>query len=410
MKGRPDRVLMMLNEMIRQQNGHPQDQRAVIVSYTENGGRLAERICRGLAGEKGMTVFSYAYRKDFTDTNALLTDVFSRTDLLIFIGAAGIAVRQCAPFIKSKASDPAVLVADEKGMHVISLLSGHLGGGNAWCRKVATMIGADPVITTATDLNDAFAVDLFAKANGLMIGDISMIKEVSSRILRGEPVGLVSDLPIEGGLPEGLTLIAKPGPSGGDLPECGIRIIGGLQEIDEAAGFQKNAVLKEGMEPGRGIFRTECRLYAKNLWLGIGCRRGKPAEELKAFLDMFFDANAISPGRICGMASIDLKKDEQGIRELAEAWQLPFVTFSADELNRVPGEFTGSEFVRKTTGTDAVAERSALYAAGPAQENAPPGSAAKLLVPKTAADGMTAALAAAVTPVKFDQTGGNQNG
>ena len=55
---------------------------------------------------------------------------------------------------------------DEHAVHVVSLLSGHLGGGNDWCRQVALLTGAEPVITTATDLNGVFAVDLLPGITG----------------------------------------------------------------------------------------------------------------------------------------------------------------------------------------------------------------------------------------------------
>ena len=101
--------------------------------------------------------------------SSLTETLFSSSGLLIFIGAAGIAVRAIAPFLKEKDRDPAVLVMDEHAVHVVSLLSGHLGGGNDWCRQVALLTGAEPVITTATDLNGVFAVDLFARITGFLL-------------------------------------------------------------------------------------------------------------------------------------------------------------------------------------------------------------------------------------------------
>lgn len=91
---------------------------------------------------------------------------FEEADALIFIGACGIAVRSIAPYIVSKKQDPAVLVLDECGKFVISLLSGHLGGANELTQTVAEILGAQPVVTTATDLHKRFAVDVFAKKSG----------------------------------------------------------------------------------------------------------------------------------------------------------------------------------------------------------------------------------------------------
>ena len=122
----------------------------------------------------------------------------------MFIGAAGIVVRSIAPFLTDKVNDPAILVMDEKGKFVIPILSGHLGGANAYAEQLARKIGAVPVITTATDCNQCFAVDLFAQKNGLWIADWHKIKEISSRILEKEPVGWISEYDVEGVFPMGL--------------------------------------------------------------------------------------------------------------------------------------------------------------------------------------------------------------
>ena len=344
---------------------------SLIISYTEAGHRLAHTIRDALCSDPGLSVRCCAYGEDFPDTHALLEAEFRRNGLLIFICAAGIAVRQCAPFLQSKAADPAVLVIDEQGLHVISLLSGHLGGGNAWCRRIAALIKADPVITTATDLAQVFAVDLFAKENRLWIEDLHMIREVSAGILRGEPVGLVSDAAVEGSVPEGLTLI-KAGTKEKPFPACGVRIITSLPEAPQ--------------------FARECRLHARNLWIGTGCRKGVSKERLAAFLKDTLAQHGIPAERIRGFASIDIKKSEAGLSELAAAYGLPLEFYSAEQLNRVSGSTNASEFVKEITGTDAVAERSALLSSG-----------GTLLVPRTAHDGMTLAIAASPVHLSFSE-------
>ncbi len=129
---------------------------------------------------------------------------FENADSIIFIGAAGIAVRSIAPFIQSKKKDPAVLVVDEWGKFVISLLSGHLGGANELACLAADILQAIPVVTTATDLEGKFAVDVFAKKNNCHIFRMKEAKEVSAALLAGEKVGFFSEFPCEGELPDGL--------------------------------------------------------------------------------------------------------------------------------------------------------------------------------------------------------------
>ena len=115
---------------------------------------------------------------------------FSEKNAMIFIGAAGIAVRAAAPWIRDKFADPPVIVIDETARFVIPLLSGHVGGANELACELAAFLGAVPVITTATDRNGLFAVDLFAAGNGLVLTDRKMAREISARILEGKTVGL----------------------------------------------------------------------------------------------------------------------------------------------------------------------------------------------------------------------------
>ena len=113
-------------------------------------------------------------------------------------------MRAIAPFLEGKTKDPAVLTVDELGHFVISLVSGHLGGANELCRRAAEKLGAVPVITTATDLNRQFAVDVFAKKNGLQIHSMEAAKMISASLLEGDRVAFESCLALEGELPPGL--------------------------------------------------------------------------------------------------------------------------------------------------------------------------------------------------------------
>lgn len=126
----------------------------------------------------------------------------SKTDALIFIGAVGIAVRAIAPHCKSKATDPAVIVLDERGRFSIPILSGHLGGANDLAKKLASICGAVPVITTATDIEGVFAVDEWAKAQNCHVLEPGRIKTVSSTLLAGKVVYYDSQWKITGTQPK----------------------------------------------------------------------------------------------------------------------------------------------------------------------------------------------------------------
>ena len=370
-----------------------------MICFTENGHRIQERLAAGLR-EKGYQVVLfgmdrhtqkagggiYADHDADRDAGSLLKPVlkgtlsswtgeqFQEADGIVFIGACGIAVRSIAPFIRDKRTDPAVVSIDETGRFAVPLLSGHLGGANALAKTAAEILGACPVITTATDLNRKFAVDLFAAENGLMIDDMKAAKEISADILAGEPVGFFSEFPIVAENEKETDWIPKG--CRREKAEKNIRITVKEREPDWA---EEDLILRP-----------------RALCLGVGCRRGIETKRLK---DTVFQALAkanLSPAAVKTLATIDLKSDEKAIRQLAEerGWELRL--FSAEELNAVQGSFSGSDFVQKTVGVDNVCERAALAAL--------PGG--RLVMEKKAENGVTAA--AAVGKVRIAAGGPRQ--
>ena len=336
---------------------------------------------------------------------------FGEADALIFFASTGIAVRCIAPFARDKFRDPAILVSDENGRFIISLMSGHVGGGNRLSLVLAEAIGAQPVITTATDGRGLFAVDVFAAENGLQISDRTAAKMISARILAGEIPKIYFDKEYDG--------------AAGDCGQEGVFLNKVIREIP-AAEEETNrcirgihAAEKEISRYGEGIQRTSDRseadivvswrrcqqdrertlyLIPRAVTLGIGCRRGTAEEAVqKAVRQILADAG-VFPQAIIGIASIDLKKGEQGLLAFAENRGLPVTFFTAEELNAVPGSFTSSDFVRNVTGVDCVCERSALrlasdYAAAGNKNMPVDGNRAVLLVKKQSLEGVTAALA-----------------
>ena len=301
-------------------------------------------------------------------------------DGVIFIGACGIAVRSIAPYIVGKKTDPAVLVADECGNFVISLLSGHLGGANELAKRCAEYIHATPVVTTATDLHSRFAVDVFAKKNGCAIFHMKAAKEASAALLAGEEIGFFSEFPWDGSLPEGLVCCDRQGKpfletedrtTGGTIPETGIAV-----------------TIHKGCLP----FKNTVQVIPPSLVLGMGCRKGKDAGPIRNAAEECLKEVDVYREALKAIASIDLKKEEQGLLALAEEWKLPFQTFTEEELKAVQGEFTPSKFVKKITGVDNVCERSAVLCCGQGT----------LIRKKTGRDGVTTALAAGNRRIRFE--------
>ena len=310
-------------------------------AFTDRGMELARRMADELGGKpwrcgEGMSLDEWTRRQ------------FDNADALVFVGAAGIAVRAAAPYLKSKSEDPAVVVVDEAGRFAVPILSGHLGGANELAGKIAHLLGGQCVLTTATDVRGVFAADTWAKQQGLLIRDLSGVKKVSAALLEGETVTFCSDVPISGKIPVGL----EPGSE----ETCSIRI------------------------STRPSGSAALHLVPRCLVIGIGCRRGTPKEKIRRFFEEFMQRAGYLPEAVGLVCSIDLKKDESGILALAESLDVPFETYSAEALQAAQGEFSASDFVKEVTGTDNVCERSIVCAGG------------ELLSGKEARDGITMAL------------------
>lgn len=349
-----------------------------LICFSLTGQETGERLCQSFQNA-GIEVTLDKKSRYLPDSIPVSTSVwagkqFTASDALIFIGAAGIAVRSIAPYVVSKKSDPAVLVVDECGKFVISLLSGHLGGANELALKTAEILGAVPVVTTATDLHRRFAVDVFAKKNNCSIFHMKAAKEVSAALLAGEQVGFYSEFPVEGELPEGLIWCDQngiPEKSGSAKPACGVAV----------------TVHRTCMP-----FASTTQIVPECLTMGMGCRRGKDAQGIAEAAQKVLDSSDFYKEAFEQIASIDLKKEEQGILSLSEDWQIPFVTYTEEELKQVPGEFTPSPFVKKITGVENVCERSAVLAS----QNG------RLIQKKNGENGVTTAVAAREWRIHFE--------
>jgi len=269
--------------------------RTAILTITEKSFELAEKISEGIGGK------IFVKRRDFEQMKIFVEEIFTKFDALIFICAAGIAVRMIAPYLKNKLTDPAVIVIDERGRNVISLLSGHVGGANDLTLKIAEKICANPVITTATDVEEKFSADNFASRLGLMPEPKDAIKAINSAILRGE-------------------------------------------EIFLTAG------------------NVRLNLTPKNLICGIGCRRGVSEEKI---FNAVHDACKIinqPVERIKFFATIDIKHDEKGLINFAKNLGREIKFFTAAELAAkiIEYKLDESDFVKKIIGVGNVCEAAAL--------------------------------------------------
>ena len=237
------------------------------IAFTEKGQGWQEKL--GFPVTRGVPVMQWA-REAFADADALL-----------FIGACGIAVRAIAPLCRDKADDPAVLVMDEMGRHIIPILSGHIGGANDLALLLAERTGAEPVLTTATDVRGVPAIDSWAIKNDCAIENKAAIQAVSAAALAGKSVGV--------------------------------------------------AITEREIRPP---FPVTLFLRPRTLTLGVGCKRGTDAAHLEDCFRAFLHENGVSPLSVRAVATIDVKKDEAAILALCEkyrfpCWRLPLFFFSA---------------------------------------------------------------------------------
>ena len=334
--------------------------RAALFAFSRGGCATARRVMAALpeAAFVCYTMERFEEPAFMPLDKAVYGACFSTMDALIFVGACGIAVREIAPYVQSKKTDPAVLCIDEAGRFVIPLLSGHIGGANALAEKLAEKLDATAVVTTATDVRGKFAVDAWAARHGCAISDMGLAKAVSAAILEGD-IPLCSQSPLPSPLPEG-TFAGETGP-------LGIFI-----------GWR-----------ARTPFARTLRLIPRVLRVGVGCRRGISADAVENAVQAVFAESVLDTAAIRGVYSIDLKQDEAGLLAACERNGWPVHFYTAQQLRDVAGDFTPSDFVRSVTGVDNVCERAALL------------GAEKLIVQKTARDGVTVAVAAEHWEVRF---------
>ena len=314
-----------------------------LLAFTDKGQSLAERLASALGGRAARCGCPQSLSQ-------WTSERFPRAGALVFVGAAGIAVRAIAPYVQSKTQDPAVVVVDEGARWAVPVLSGHLGGANDLARRIAAICGAQAVITTATDVNGVFAVDEWAKRQNCAVLRPEKIKTVSAALLAQKPVGLHTDFPVAGDPPPDVFLC--------ESRDCSFRL--------------------SLRSRGREVLQLVPRIAV----LGVGCRKGVSQDALEEALARMLAKASVCSQAVCAVASIDLKKEEPGLVSFCKAHGWPLYTYPASALAAVQGNFTASAFVQKITGVDNVCERSAVLASG-----------GTLYSKKNAGNGVTMALA-----------------
>lgn len=330
--------------------------RIAIIAVTEKGKNTAEKIASEL--ENVDVFFRRRGIKDLTG------ELFDKYECIIFVSACGIAVRCISPFLKSKFEDPAVLVVDDNGNNVISLLSGHIGGANEITLKIADVLNANPVITTSTDTNKKGALDVIVSKIGGYVENLrESAKLVNSYLVDDKRVGIYFDSDYE---------IEKD-----SLNLSGFELIDEKTEIDAIAkldalvsvtdklrcwvdeivyNIKKNNEEKEDL--------IYIKLVPRRIALGMGCRKNTETEKMIEEFSIFSALNNIHPAAIVKTGSLIIKKDEKCMIDLSKALCAEFNLFDVDEICTCDYMFDKSEFVKKNTGVYSVAQPSAYLLSG----------------------------------------------
>ena len=331
-----------------------------IYAFSGNGARLCDKLIENLKDDEVNAYVPERYLScgslvKLREENLYKAaeKSFKNVDSIIFVGSAGIAVRAIAPFVRSKKTDPAVICMDERGINVISLLSGHIGGANKLTLKIAEIVGGNPVITTATDVNGKLAVDEWAHNSNLHITSLKRARDIAAHILENKKIGFDSDFKVSGSLP---------------------------QEIDSD---EKEIGICISLDNNKSPFKNTLNLVPRIVSVGVGCRKGKDFNDIYTAVKEVLSKNNISHFAVSSINSIDLKKEEEGIKRAAVIFKAPFHTYSKDALNEIQGQLSSSDFVKKIAGVGNVCERAAIAGS----------KSKKLIICKTVVNSVTVAAA-----------------
>lgn len=373
--------------------------RVLLITCSVRGYATMQKLAKKLENISGAEIITKVKCEALPEVSmretvkACVDTYFAQVDAIVFVTASGIAVRSVAEHLAHKSEDPAIVCMDECGKHVISLVSGHVGGANALTQMLADVMWATPVITTATDVEGRFSIDDYAREHNLVVTDWTKAKAISAEVLAAgaEPVWIEEPVVAQGEEKGACEIRKEQKSTGTDVGE--MENDGCENRVDECG----NKICVQRLQIGsyqvivtpRDILPDEktMQLIPRCIVAGIGCKKGTSSDKIEQAVQDAFAKAGLRMEALCAVASIDLKKEEAGLLEFCETRNVPFETYAAEELQAVPGTYSASEFVSGVTGVDNVCERGAVKYAS--EHGANDG---ELLLRKQAQDGVTVAL------------------
>lgn len=274
---------------------------------------------------------------------------FAAYDRFLFIGAMGICVRCIAPCVSSKYADPAVVCMDSTGQFVVPVLSGHVGGANEWAKQISSIIGAQAVITTQSDCNGVWALDLLASKFGWQTACThEEMNRAIARFVNQERVALLLDIKDKGTawLERTLPPYVKVYYHYEDIP---------FEETDLLIAVTPY----EYEAPAQALYYRPQVLH-----LGVGCKKQCVPDGVAEYIEDSLKAHHLSLLSLATISTIVLKKDEPLLKALQDKWpQAKVCIYSSEELSgmEIPNP---SQKVYEVTGVYGVAESAACKSSG----------------------------------------------
>ncbi|MCX6023940.1 MAG: cobalamin biosynthesis protein [Chloroflexi bacterium] len=331
--------------------------RTCIISITKHSAHLGAKLHEQLPDSDFFVMPKLAGEaptaQTFPETvRAFIGKAFYQYDGLIMFISLGAVVRMIAEHVVDKKVDPAVVVVDDRARYAIAVLSGHVGGANSLTRRIADIMGATPVITTASDVGETIPVDLLGREFGWEIASWENATAVSAHVVNEEPIGFYQSTGERGWW------------AGRTLPKT-IHLFDDLNTLAAAPMTGALIVTDRLLGPEYADLLKKAVLYRpKSLTVGVGCTRGTSAADIEVAVLAALEANGLAAKSIRSLATIEVKRDEAGINEFARKLRVPVEYFTQEQLNGAVGITHQSEAAMKHVGAVGVSEPAALLAAG----------------------------------------------
>lgn len=323
--------------------------RTAIIAVTEKGLQKALIIQKEFP--KSLVITTLPSSNENVSTIASVSDYlhknFIKLEGICFVTALGICVRLIAPYIQDKNSDPAVVSVDDLGRHVQSVLSGHKGGANNFALKVAAVLGARPIISTSSEMQNIWPLDTLANHYDWAVESSLSMNKTMALFVNNRPTALLLDVK-----DKGTRHLEKTRPNF-------VTVFYDEADIDYT---RFELFIAVSYRVYQASIPSLCYI-PKVLSIGSGCSKQLNSAFFEATLKKELQQRSLHFLAIKNFGSIDIKATQQAYLDFSTQHNIPFSTFTADKINTrtVPNP---SKVVQAKIGVAGVAEATAMLLSG----------------------------------------------